>query len=504
MANTAKTKSEKATLAARRTGCYIALVLISFLCLFFFYVLIVNSTRTHFEIQKGFSLLPGKSLMTNLKNVLNDANIPVLTGVRNSLIVSACSAALSVYFSALTAYGIYAYNFRFKKAAFAIILLIMTMPTQVSALGFLQLITKMGLKNSFLPLIIPSIAAPAVFFFMKQYLDASLPMEIVEAARIDGAGEFYTFNKIVLPHHEAGAGRSSHLRLRVQLEQLLHPRSGSGLRRQKDPAHPDRTAAQRGLPEVRYGQSLHDGRHRHPARHHRLPAALEVHRPRRGAGWRERLKFRPRPVAETGRNFWRSGLQDARPAQGPKRMQGTARGRCFRFPTGKPNEHFLRNHPFSFHISSKQPGWPPGCLLFLIYKPEPLYYNEVKNHRRNPNLVHLIEVVYRFLWGDWFVLPIAGGVGISLMVVLLLTAGVFFTLRTRLLPVRLFRDMISAVCEKNQNRESLSSFQTLVVSTATRVGMGNLVGVVAAVSAGGAGAVFWMWVTALLGPPPPL
>lgn len=90
-------------------------------------------------------------------------------------------------------------------------------------------------------------------------------------------------------------------------------------------------------------------------------------------------------------------------------------------------------------------------------------------------MVHLIEVVYRFLWGDWFVLPIAGGVGISLMVVLLLTAGVFFTLRTRLLPVRLFRDMISAVCEKNQNRESLSSFQTLVVSTATRVGMGNLV-----------------------------
>ena len=83
--------------------------------------------------------------------------------------------------------------------AFAIILLIMTMPTQVSALGFLQLITKMGLKNSFIPLILPSIAAPTVFFFMKQYLDASLPMEIVEAARIDGAGEFYTFNKIVLP-----------------------------------------------------------------------------------------------------------------------------------------------------------------------------------------------------------------------------------------------------------------------------------------------------------------
>ena len=114
-------------------------------------------------------------------------------------------------------------------------------------------------------------------------------------------------------------------------------------------------------------------------------------------------------------------------------------------------------------------------------------------------LIQLIEFVYRLLWGDLFVLPVAGGVGVSLMVVLLLTAGGVFTLRTRLLPVRLFRDMISAVCEKNQSTDSLSSFQTLIVSTATRVGMGNLVGVVAAVSAGGAGAVFWMWVTALLG-----
>ena len=199
MSHAVKTRSEKATLAARRTVCYAALVLLSFLCLFFFYVLVINSTRTHFEIQKGFSFLPGKSLMTNLKNVLSDANIPVLTGVRNSLIVSGCSAALSVYFSALTAYGIYAYNFRFKKAAFAIILLIMTMPTQVSALGFLQLITKMGLKNSFIPLIIPSIAAPAVFFFMKQYLDASLPMEIVEAARMDGAGPMRFFFTILMP-----------------------------------------------------------------------------------------------------------------------------------------------------------------------------------------------------------------------------------------------------------------------------------------------------------------
>ena len=114
-------------------------------------------------------------------------------------------------------------------------------------------------------------------------------------------------------------------------------------------------------------------------------------------------------------------------------------------------------------------------------------------------LVNLIEFVYRLLWGDLFTLPVAGGIGISFMVVLLFAAGIWFTCRTRLLPVRLFRDMLAAVCEKKQGRDGLSSFQTLIISTATRVGMGNLVGVVAAVSAGGAGAVFWMWVTALLG-----
>ena len=114
-------------------------------------------------------------------------------------------------------------------------------------------------------------------------------------------------------------------------------------------------------------------------------------------------------------------------------------------------------------------------------------------------LVNLIESVYRLLWGDLFTIPLGGGIGISFRVVLLFTAGIWFTCRTRLLPVRLFRDMIAAVCEKKQGRNGLSSFQTLVISTATRVGMGNLVGVVAAVSAGGAGAVFWMWVTAILG-----
>ena len=106
---------------------------------------------------------------------------------------------LSVYFSALTAYAIYAYDFKFKNAAFTIILLIMTMPMQVSALGFLRLMDNMHLTNTLWPLILPSIAAPTVFFFMKQYMDSSLPKELIEAARIDGSGEFHTFNVIILP-----------------------------------------------------------------------------------------------------------------------------------------------------------------------------------------------------------------------------------------------------------------------------------------------------------------
>ena len=186
-------------LLARRIVSYVVLAFLCFLCLFFFYVLIINATRNHYQIQRGFSFLPGKSFMTNLKNVLADANIPILSGIKNSLVIAALSAILSIYFSALTAYGVHAYDFKLKKIASAFIILIMTMPTQVSALGFVQLMGKMNLKDSLLPLFLPSIASPAVFYFMYQYMQASLPLEVIEAARIDGSSEFGTFNRIVLP-----------------------------------------------------------------------------------------------------------------------------------------------------------------------------------------------------------------------------------------------------------------------------------------------------------------
>ena len=190
-----KTKSSR----GRSILAHTVLILLSFMCLFFFYVLIINATRSHAELQKGFSALPGKYFFTNLKNVANDGSFPMFRGILNSLIVSGCSAALCTYFSALTAYGLYAYDFKGKKIAFTFIMAILVMPTQVTAMGFLKLVTNMGMYDSLLPLINPSIASPAVFYFMYSYLQSSLPISLVEAARIDGSGEFKTFNHIVLP-----------------------------------------------------------------------------------------------------------------------------------------------------------------------------------------------------------------------------------------------------------------------------------------------------------------
>lgn len=175
------------------------LIILSFMCLFFFYILFINATRSHGDLQKGFSALPGSYLLKNLNNVANDGTFPMFRGIMNSLIVSGCSAAICTYFSALTAYGLYVYNFKLKKAAFTFIMAILVMPTQVTAMGFLRLITRMGMYDSLLPLIIPSIASPSIFYFMYSYLQSSLPLSLVEAARIDGSGEFRTFNRIVIP-----------------------------------------------------------------------------------------------------------------------------------------------------------------------------------------------------------------------------------------------------------------------------------------------------------------
>lgn len=198
MAENNKKISKGFGLKARRIIAFIVLCIITFFCLFWFYVLFINTTRSMGEMQRGFTAIPSTHLIENMRNLFT-GTLPVLSGLKNSLIVSTLCAVFSVYFSAMTAYAIHAYEFKLKKYIYPFILMIMMIPTQVTALGFVKLVSNLKLEDSFIPLIATTIAAPVTFFYMKQYMESTLPLSLVEAARIDGSGEFRTFNSIVMP-----------------------------------------------------------------------------------------------------------------------------------------------------------------------------------------------------------------------------------------------------------------------------------------------------------------
>ena len=186
-------------LTVLRIVVYAILIFLSVLCLFSFVMLFINASRSNGQLQAGFTLIPGGHLMDNFKNAWTDSSINIPRGLLNSFLVASATAILTTYFSALTAYGFQAYDFKGKKILFGFIMAIMVIPTQVSASGFVQICYKFGLTNNYLVLILPGIAAPIVFFYIKQYMESNLPMEIVDAARVDGCGEFRTFNFIILP-----------------------------------------------------------------------------------------------------------------------------------------------------------------------------------------------------------------------------------------------------------------------------------------------------------------
>ena len=192
-------KSQSASLILRRNLCYIVLIILAFLSLFPFVILIINSTRSHSQIQLGFSLMPSKFFAANLVALLSNDNMPVLRALFNSVYVSAVSAVLTTYFSCMTAYGIYMYRFKGRQFSFKFILLVMMVPAQVSTAGFIKLITKFGMMDTLPALYIPAIAAPIVFFYLYQAMESTLPYSIVEAARVDGCNEFRTFNEVAIP-----------------------------------------------------------------------------------------------------------------------------------------------------------------------------------------------------------------------------------------------------------------------------------------------------------------
>ncbi|MBR1422449.1 MAG: carbohydrate ABC transporter permease [Ruminococcus sp.] len=200
-------QASSTNILVRRIIAYTVLVILVILSLFPFYLLLMNATRE--KKQTGLQLYPGGLLWNNFKKLFNSTTTvsfgSVFKALRNSLLISACASILSVYVSALTAYAIHVFDFKLRKVADMFILIVMMVPTQSSAIGFYRMVKAWGLTDSksilinYIPLIIPAAAAPATYYFMKQYLKSALPLEIVEASRIDGCGEFMTFNRIVTP-----------------------------------------------------------------------------------------------------------------------------------------------------------------------------------------------------------------------------------------------------------------------------------------------------------------
>lgn len=178
---------------------YIVCIFLTILSIIPFWIMIVNATRSTPEIQQNaVSFIPSTHIFNNYKVFEGKSFDPVI-GFINSMTISTGATLLSVYFSSLTAYALVAYRWKLRQAFFTFIMAIMMIPGQVTSIGFYQMMYRIGWTNSFLPLIIPAIAAPTTVFFMRQYLLGALHVDIINSGRIDGAGEFHIFNRIILP-----------------------------------------------------------------------------------------------------------------------------------------------------------------------------------------------------------------------------------------------------------------------------------------------------------------
>jgi ABC-type glycerol-3-phosphate transport system permease component len=183
---------------------YALLIILLILVVVPIWLLIVNGTRSTTEIQQGISLLPSTHMIENY-NLLSGKGLDLPRGFANSLFLAVCSTIVTVYFGLLTAYGIVVYEFPGKKYFSNFIVILVMIPLQLSIIGFYQYMSKLGLVDNYLSLILPLIASASAVFFGKQYLEAIVIQDLIDAGRIDGASEIGIFHTIMLPLAIPGA-----------------------------------------------------------------------------------------------------------------------------------------------------------------------------------------------------------------------------------------------------------------------------------------------------------
>jgi len=191
-------RSYKAALYTQRGLIYVLMAVLTLVALIPLYIMLINATRTSQEIQQGIALLPGTNIAANWY-ALTSRGFQISQGFFNSAFIAITTTILNVYFSAMTAYGLHMYRFRGRNALWAAILIIIMLPASLSIIGFVTFMTQIGLRDNYIPLIIPAIAGAGSVLFIRQYMATFTAVALIEAARIDGANEFYVFNKIMLP-----------------------------------------------------------------------------------------------------------------------------------------------------------------------------------------------------------------------------------------------------------------------------------------------------------------
>ena len=188
----------KQALTIEKTILYILMIFFALLAVIPIYLMLVNATRSNAQINEGISLLPGTNTLQNWKNLTN-RSFKIWRGFKNSAIIAVFSTILGVYFSAMTAYALQVYKFKGRNVLWGFILIVIMIPSTLSFIGFYQFMAKIHLTNSFIPLIVPCIASAGTVLFLRQYMESILSFEMIDAGRIDGAGEFTIFNIVMLP-----------------------------------------------------------------------------------------------------------------------------------------------------------------------------------------------------------------------------------------------------------------------------------------------------------------